>query len=172
MKKNMVLFALLLTMLMACSQPENTLQPNEERETQPIHYETEEEQKERKGVRDQTIGEQGGYIQSEQPHLKYVDRDQDYTDPYKNEEALLLTEELNKLDYLATVEVSSAEDRIVIGVMLQANDSHKPISDEAFAEQIEAEVKKILPDTDKDIIVFSQESEWGELKNLDGRIQD
>jgi len=158
-------------MLTACSQPQNPLRPSEDTDTKPMHYVTDEKNKKREDARDQPTREQENASQNERPELKYVDYDWEYTDPYKNEEALVLTEELNKLDDVATVEVSSAKDRIVIGVMLNAEDSHKPISDEEFAEQIKAEVKRILPETDKEIIVFSQESEWGELKNLDGRIQ-
>lgn len=169
MRKN-VIFLFIILFFTACSAPNNALDRGEQPNTQPIHYETEAERKERESVRDQTIGEQGGYTQSKQPHLKQIDEDKDYTNPYTDEDSLLLTEELNKLDYLAAVEVASSEDTIIIGVMLKDVDSHKQISDEKFSERIKNEVRKVLPETDKEIIVFTQEAEWGEWKNLDSRI--
>lgn len=172
MKKLVTILSMTLFLLAGCSDPDNALEDAQNTpDTQPIHYETEAERKERQGVRDKTIGEQGGYIQSKRPDLKQIDRSKEYTDSYTNDEALLLMQELNKLDYLAAVEVASSDDKIMIGVMLNENDNHKQISDEQFADRIKHEVKKIIPDTKKEIIVFTEESEWGEWKNLDSRFQ-
>src|SRR5699024_6990375 len=87
MKKNMVLFLIILSMLTACSQPQNPLRPNEDTDTKPMHYVTDEKNKEREDTRDQPTREQENASQNERPELKYVDYDWEYTDPYKNEEA-------------------------------------------------------------------------------------
>lgn len=171
MIKKLAPLLLLIFLMTACSDNDrNALDRDEQPGTQPIHYETDKEQKEREGIREQTIGEKGGYSQNDQDRMKNVNDERNYSDPFTNEESKRITEELNKHNNIAQVQVASTDNRIIVGVMLRENDSHKRISDEQFADEIESKIRDILPDENRDIIVYTGDAQWGRLKNLDARI--
>lgn len=134
--------------------------------TQPIHYETNQEKKERLHVRDQTIGEKGGYPQTHQDKANDANNKNGYTDVFTNEEAQMIAETLQNKREIVQAQVASTDDRIIVGVILQAHAKQKD-----SAQQIKKEVKKLVPNTDKQIIVYTDDIHWDRMKNLDARLK-
>src|SRR5690625_1979386 len=133
--------------------------------TQPIHYETEREQKDRLNVREQTIGERGGYPQSKQENINDQDYEGGYSDIYTTDRTEEIAEYLQKKQEIVQAQVAETDDRIVIAVMLP----ERTRCDVDAGRLIEEEVRNILPGTNKQIIVYTDDVYWDRMKNLDGR---
>ncbi|MEC5422057.1 YhcN/YlaJ family sporulation lipoprotein [Virgibacillus sp. C22-A2] len=157
---------LLILFVVGCTNADdNTQTNNEDIRTQPIHYETESEQKARKGLRDKTIGEQGGYPQSDQEGVNASDYSGGYSDVFTNEESEFLANELQAHRDIIQAQVASTEDRIIVAVMLREHSNHD------VAETIETEVREVIPETDKQIIIYTDDIYWDRMKNLDARLE-
>lgn len=155
---------LLLIFIVACngneSEQETTNQSTNNRSIQPIHYD--EKNSDRYDAKEPSIGEQGGYEQSEQNDVNKSDFNA-YTDPFTNEESIRISEELQKQKDIIQAQVASTDDRIVVAVMLREHDNHD------ITQQIEENIKKIVPNTGKQIIVYTDDVHWDRMKNLGSR---
>ncbi|WP_170875264.1 YhcN/YlaJ family sporulation lipoprotein [Virgibacillus pantothenticus] len=162
----MMLMALIS--LIGCAdgqQGENHANPNTDNQTQPIHYETEKERNERLNIREQSIGEKGGYPQSKQENINESNFNSGYSDPFTNEEAIMITEALQKKRQIVQAQVASTNDRILIGVILSTHVSGD------IGNEIKKEVKKLLPDSNKEIIIYTDDTHWEKMRNLDARLE-
>lgn len=130
----------------------------------PIKYETKMERAERSNMEPKSIGDVGGYAQSEQRKVNHLDSESGYTDPYTNEETEHIANELRKHKQIIQAQVASTEKEIVVGVML-TDDGEKKVTN----EMVKAWVKEIVPDTNKEIIIFTDDAEWHHLKNTHSR---
>ncbi|AIF45384.1 YhcN/YlaJ family sporulation lipoprotein [Virgibacillus sp. SK37] len=140
---------------------ENKANPN----TQPMHYETDQEQKERLNYDEPSIGEQGGYPQSEQQQVNDADYKSGYSDAFTNEEAMLLSQELQNKKDIIQAQVAVTDKRIIVGVMQREHTDHLAVN------KIESTIREILPNTKKEIIVYTDDIHWDRMKNLDARLK-
>ncbi|UJL44955.1 YhcN/YlaJ family sporulation lipoprotein [Virgibacillus sp. NKC19-16] len=162
-----ILFPLLaLTMLLvACTNTDtndDTQNSNENSTSQPIHYETEEEQKNRLNTRDQTIGEQGGYPQSDQDGVNSSNYSGGYSDEYTNEETEKLSRQLKDRKDIVQAQVASTDDRVIAAVILK-----EKYIDHDIKGSIESEVSEAMPD--KEVIVYTDEAYFDQMKDMDAR---
>jgi len=161
-KLMMIPFSLLLIFITGCADTaEEETRMDRESPTQPIHYETEREQKERLNARDQTIGERGGYPQSKLENVNDADFEGGYTDEYTTERTEEIADYLKRKQDIIQAQVAETDDRIVVAVMLpEFADRHPDVSG-----SIEEEVRNILPGTNKEIVVYTDSVYWERRKN-------
>jgi ABC-type Fe3+-citrate transport system substrate-binding protein len=158
--------SLLLLFMAACADTgEGESEMNEESPTQPIHYETEHEQKDRLNVRDQTIGERSGYPQSTQENVNDANFEGGYTDEYTNNRTEEIAEYLQQKQNIIQAQVAETDERIVVAVMLQERTNQNV----DVSGSIEEEVRNILPGTNKQIVVYTDDNYWDRMKNIDAR---
>lgn len=155
-----IMILLLVISCVACSpqnsnQKENVVKNN----TQSIHFETKEQQKERLGAREKSIGEQGGYPQSHRNYNKGPDTGL-YTDIFTNDESARLEEHLRTFKEVKQAQVASTEERIVIGILL----SNRFQEDPNIATDIKRSVEEIVPN--KTIIVYTDHIHWDRMREL------
>ncbi|MFD2628668.1 YhcN/YlaJ family sporulation lipoprotein [Oceanobacillus kapialis] len=164
MKTSIVIgFSLLL--LAGCNTAQNEQgqgsdQQNKEN-TEYVHYETDQERVDRN--QEPSIGERGGYPQSHQEGANDADFEKGYSDAYTNEEALWLSEELENRKDIVTAQVASTEDKILVGLI------QREYAGENVPDQVKEEIKRLLPDTKKEIIVFTDNAYWEYMKNRDAK---
>ncbi|WP_010651031.1 YhcN/YlaJ family sporulation lipoprotein [Oceanobacillus massiliensis] len=162
---NKLLLSLMLILLLAagCTNGERTQQTsdiNDGGSIQPIHFDRKDRDIYNKD--ESSIGEQGGYPQSEQKMANDADFS-NYTDAYTNEESIRISEELQQRKDIIQAQVASTDDRIIVAVMLQERFNLE-------VPDVEEYVREIVPDTDKEIIVYTDEIHWDRMKNLDARL--
>jgi hypothetical protein len=148
--------------LVACGNEteEGTKKLNNDNNTvQPINYETEEEEKERTGNQDRSIGELGGYPQSEQEYVNEGDRNLSAKneDRYTNERTMQISDYLSERKEIVQAQVSETEDRIIVAV--QTGNKYYP----DLKQTIEEEVKQIV--SDKEIVVYTESIWWDRMRN-------
>jgi hypothetical protein len=167
-KRLLVPCSLLLFFITACTNAgdeETGMDTNDNDAPEPIHYETEREQKDRLNVREQSIGERGGYPQTEQENISDADFEGGYTDMYTNDRTEELADYLKRKQEIVQAQVAETDDRIVISVLLPEDPQH----DVDISSSIEEEVRNILPGIDKQIVVYTDDVYWDRMKNLDAR---
>ncbi|WP_373892921.1 YhcN/YlaJ family sporulation lipoprotein [Virgibacillus natechei] len=160
-----ILFPLLVVamLLVACTNTgTDDTQDSNENSTQPIHYETEGEQKDRLNTRDQTIGEQGGYPQSDQDGANASDYRGGYSDEFTNEESEKLSRQLKDRKDIVQAQVTSTDDRVIVAVILK-----EKFTDHDIKDSIESEVRGAIPD--KEVVVYTDEAYWEQMKDMDAR---
>ncbi|WP_156291184.1 YhcN/YlaJ family sporulation lipoprotein [Oceanobacillus salinisoli] len=165
--KSTFIFAVLSIVMIGCTNADNHTQNNStNNQTQPIHYDTRQEHNQRIGIENQSIGEQGGYPQTQQPGVNAGDNENGYTDPFTNEETEMISSELKKERDIVQAQVASTDDRIIVAVMLREhfNQDVAPV-----VRDIEGRVRQIVPNTDKEIVVYTDDIQWDRLKNLHAR---
>ncbi|GAB3050321.1 YhcN/YlaJ family sporulation lipoprotein [Virgibacillus ainsalahensis] len=162
MKSKMTLFLFSLLVITGCANTDETQNNNEDVDTQPMHYETEDEKKERMGTRDRTTGEQEGNP-NDIDKANSADFEGGYSDPYTTEETEAISRKLKEHEDIIQAQVASTDERIMIGLRLKEH------TDPNIPNNIQEEVKEIIPNTDKQIIVFSDEIYWDRMKNLKTR---
>ncbi|WP_087971793.1 YhcN/YlaJ family sporulation lipoprotein [Oceanobacillus rekensis] len=163
MLKNLMLFIFMIFVMAACNggEQETSEQPNGGA-VQPMHFD--EKTRDIYDRQGPSIGEQGGYPQSKQRGVNSSDFSE-YSDAFTNEESIRIMEELVKQKDIIQAQVASTDDRIIVAVMLREN------LDREIADDIEAEVKEIVPASDKEVIVYTDDVQWDRMKNFDSRIQ-
>ncbi|MFD1850161.1 YhcN/YlaJ family sporulation lipoprotein [Oceanobacillus bengalensis] len=152
----------LIFILTACGN-DNAESETKQYNTQPINYDTPLEQDGSLDRQEESIGEKGGYPQSEQRGVNASDYEGDYTDPFTNDETIFITEELRKDKDIIQAQVASTDDRIIVAVML------REYYNEADTEEIKEKIRRIVPDIDKEIIVYTDDIHWNRMKDYDAR---
>lgn len=154
---------IMMLFTIGCTNNNDNAEEDRNARMQHINYETPKEQKQRLGNREPSIGEQGGYIQSEQRGLNAGDRTGDYTDMYTNEDSVRIADHLNEWKEIKQAQVAFTDKRVVVGVLLNDHSDHH------LTDRIREEVAKFVPD--REIVVYTDEAYWEKMKNLDSRIQ-
>lgn len=133
---------------------------------QPINYETPEEQTKR-STKDKTIGELGGYPQSDQEYVNEGDKNinSKNEDRYTNEKTMLISEYLAERKEIVQAQVSETDDRIIVAVITPDNEYFPKLND-----VIEKEVKRVVPD--KQVVVYTQAIWWDRMRNLNSSPND
>lgn len=153
----------ILLLTVACSDVnEDAQNTREQPNTQPINYETDREQKDRLNIRDKTIGEKGGYPQSEQDGVNASDSHRGFSDAFTNEESELISKQLKEKKEIVQAQVASTDERIIVGVILSEK------SDPEIKKIIQEEVERIVPD--KQVTIYTDEVHWDHMKDLDARM--
>jgi hypothetical protein len=130
--------------------------------TESIHYETNQEQANRLGTNDESTGEKGGRIQSDQSGTNASNgHSGNYQDIFTNEETDKIYSRLIKLKEIKQAQVATTDDRIVVAVMLNRH-AGKNIGD-----KIENETRKVVPN--KEVYVYTDDVHWNDVKNLRAR---
>lgn len=138
-----------------------------DRNTQPIHFESNNDQ-------NRSIGERGGYPQSEQLNVNRGN-EINYTDIYANDKTEKLRKQLVKTKDIVQAQVAETDDEIIVAVILsQAYQKDIASQDEVedTLDRIENKVKEILPNTNKEIIVYTDTMHWHRMKNIDARTKN
>ncbi|GGA69285.1 YhcN/YlaJ family sporulation lipoprotein [Ornithinibacillus halotolerans] len=127
---------------------------------QPINYETKEEQKTRLGQNEQSIGELGGYPQSEQERVNEGDKNfgAKNEDRYTNERTYYIAEKLSERKEVVQAQVAETDKRVIVAVMT----GNKYYPD--LPKSIREEVKEMIPD--KEIVVYTDAAWWDRMRNL------
>ena len=134
---------------------DNTAKEEDIIQQQPIRYEVPRKEVQEKGYPD------ARELQKE----KLADNDfQDYTDPYTNEETQKVAEELMKNRDIILAEVRSFEEQIFVAVILRENNYGRN-HDMGVITDIEEDVRRIIQDDDKQIIVLTDHIQWNRMKN-------
>ncbi|MUK86989.1 hypothetical protein GMD78_01050 [Ornithinibacillus sp. L9] len=164
MKKYILLGMSVFVITGCATQEEGRHANNSENNLQPIHYETPEQQREREG-QPRSIGERGGYPQSELEGLNAGDTDDRNRDRYTNEKTMEISQYLSELRYIKQAQVSETNDRIVVAAILNNHSDQTSLGDaDDRAQQIKQEVKKF--GRDKEIVVYTDNIYWNRMRNL------
>ncbi|WP_068674469.1 hypothetical protein [Oceanobacillus sp. Castelsardo] len=167
-RKNFIVFGVLTLMLFGCSDNnalDNSNNDDTNTGTTPVRYESKQEQNDRQGITNESPRVQNTSPLSEKP-----DTGDSFTDPYTNEEAVYIYNELIKREEIMQAQVASTKDRIVVAVMFKKqhfNHDSKPNGND-----IENMVREIVPNTRKDIVVYTDNIEWDKRKNDNARLKD
>lgn len=160
-------FVFLLT---ACGVNEQSKENDmAEKNTQPIHFESNNEGKMNNESR--SIGERGGYPQSEQLRVNRG-YGENYTDIYVNDKTEKLRKRLVQTKDIVQAQVAETDEEIIVAVILSQAYQKDIAAQEEVEEtlnRIENKVKEILPDTKKEIIVYTDTTHWNRMKNIDAR---
>ncbi|GIO27663.1 YhcN/YlaJ family sporulation lipoprotein [Ornithinibacillus bavariensis] len=144
---------------------QGTSDPKEIKQFQSVNYETPREQKNRSD-NDKTIGERGGYPQSEQPGINVGDENTSHTneDRYSNEKTRLISKYLKERKDIVQAQVSETDDRIIVGVITpNPNQNENP----NLHKEIEKDVRRVEPN--KDIVVYVDKIYWNQMRNMNSR---
>ncbi|TXL68082.1 hypothetical protein FHP05_03430 [Cerasibacillus terrae] len=160
-----ILIVVLCFGCIACSPDKDPKVNNETNHSQPMHYETKNEEKNRHGVREKSIGEQGGYPQSKQQEQNRGKEEGPYTDLFTNDESIKIEEHLKGMKEIKQAQVASSDERVVVGVIL----SNRFEAQSDIAEQIKTSVKEMAPD--KTVVVYTDDIHWDRMRNLQSRIK-
>ncbi|MFD1038604.1 YhcN/YlaJ family sporulation lipoprotein [Virgibacillus byunsanensis] len=163
-KKSITLLALLLVFTIGCTPDtdENTQDNTENMNTQPMQYETEKERRQRLNIEDKSIGELGGYPQTQQNGLNESDDETTrFSDEYTNEDSTEISRHLKSRKDIKQAQVAITDDRVIVAVMLD-----EYVGDD-ITKTIERDVRKIV--SDKEIIIYTDDIYWDHRRNDDAR---
>ncbi|MFZ3576420.1 YhcN/YlaJ family sporulation lipoprotein [Virgibacillus sp. DJP39] len=165
MKLNYVCLLFIVIVMTACSDGENSAADNNNNEpqSQPLNYENETEKNRRLGLRDQTIGEKGGYSQSDQKLINRGDVGANNKDIYTNEKSQEIVKYLMDRHGIKVAQVAITDEKIIVAVMFDDRTG----TNDAIADVIEKEVRKF--DASKQIVVYTDQSNWEQVKDLKAR---
>jgi Sporulation lipoprotein YhcN/YlaJ (Spore_YhcN_YlaJ) len=130
---------------------------------QSVNYETPKEQKDRT-KEDKTIGERGGYPQSEQRGVGAGDENTSHKneDQFSNENTRLISKYLAERKDIVQAQVSETDNRIIVAVITPDPNQNGDNSD--LVKSIDKEVRRVVPD--KDIVVYVDKIHWNRMRNL------
>ncbi|MBS3679463.1 YhcN/YlaJ family sporulation lipoprotein [Ornithinibacillus massiliensis] len=161
MRRKLLLAFVGLILMAACgNETEEGMNDTTNNSIQPINYETPQEQKERINNQEKTIGELGGYPQSEQEYVNEGDKNlaAENEDRFTSERTLQISEYLSERKEIVQAQVAETDDRIIVAIM--TGNKYYP----NLADNIEEEVKQIV--SDKEIVVYSESTWWDRRRNL------
>ncbi|MFC3039277.1 YhcN/YlaJ family sporulation lipoprotein [Virgibacillus xinjiangensis] len=133
-------------------------------ESQPIRYDAQGENSQ-KMENEESIGKEGpkGYPQQYQDRANSSEYENGYSDPYTDEETKRIAEKLKELEGIVGAQVETTDDRLFIALQLKEHtDPDKP-------GQIEEQVRSMVPETGKQVIIFTDRAHWDRMKSLDSR---
>ncbi|SET82745.1 Sporulation lipoprotein YhcN/YlaJ (Spore_YhcN_YlaJ) [Oceanobacillus limi] len=164
MKKFIIYTASALVLAGCGTQEEGRHANNQQNNLQPIHYETPDQQGDRLGE-DRSIGQRGGYPQSELEGLNAGETNDRTQDRYTNDQTTEISEHLSQLNFVKQAQVTSTDDRIVVAVMLNNHTEQTSLDGtDAEVEQIKHEVRRFVQD--KTVVVYTDNIYWNRMRNI------
>lgn len=152
----------LLFVLIGCAEYKTEDEGNQENlNSQPIKYETEQEQDERLGKENNYSGQNNGYPQNEQEELNEGDENAQ-SDKFTNEMSQSISNHLKKRNDVRQAQVAVSDERVVVGVML--SDRAPP----DMRERVEQEVQQMV--STKDVYVYTDDIYWDRMRNKDSQL--
>ncbi|MTW84189.1 hypothetical protein F3157_00700 [Virgibacillus dakarensis] len=152
-------------MLVGCSNANTNNDENAQNNasnTESIHYETDNEHADRLGERDKSIGERGGYPQSDQSGTNASNGQQgNFTDNFVNEESDKIYQRLINYREIKQAQIAITDDKVIVALML--ND----YNDQNVRDLVVKEVKKVEPN--KEIVIYTDDIHWNRVKNMNSR---
>lgn len=166
-RKKFIVFGVLTLTLFGCSDSNVLDNANEGTNTDatPVRYESKQEQNERRDIQHESP-----QVQNISPLSEQTDEGDNFTDPYTNDEAVYIYNELMKREEIMQAQVASTEDRITVAVMFKKQ--HYNHESKPNGNDIENIVRDIVPNTNKDIVVYTDNIEWDKRKNDNARWKD
>ncbi|MFC4558937.1 YhcN/YlaJ family sporulation lipoprotein [Virgibacillus kekensis] len=125
---------------------------------QPINYEDNQEEQERLGIKEESLGERGGYPQTNMNEMNTGDEDAQ-SDIYTNEVSVSIANHLKQRREIVQAQVGILDDRIVVGVMLDENVAAN------MKDIVKREVESMMPN--KEVVVFTEDIYWDHMSNHD-----
>lgn len=156
-----------LLILFGCSNPtdtgENAGQDNHP-DTQPMHYETDKEKRDRQNERPETIGDRGGYPQSDQRDTNASDNQQENsTDPYVDEATDKIYDKISQFKEIKQAQVTATDEKVIVALMLNDYD------EETVRNKIVKEVQKVEPN--KEVVIYTDDIHWNRVRNSRSRLK-
>lgn len=128
----------------------------------PISFETQQGKKNQgKGIREHSLEEQPGYPQHDQDNVNHGEANRNNADIFTTQEAEEISRHLTKRRDITQAQVATTEDRVIIGLILKKQQT----GNQQLIDNIEKEVQQFAPD--KEIIVYTDDTHWNKMKNLD-----
>ncbi len=160
--KRLTIISAIIFALVGCGTEEEGAQDNPENmNSQPINYETKEEQKERTGTKEQNIGEQGGYPQSEQTEMNDGDANAQ-SDKYTNQTSISIAKKLKERKEVIQAQVAVSNNKVIVGVIIS------PSSPPNMREILKQEVHEMIPN--REVEVYTDDIYWDRMRNKDSRL--
>ncbi|MCP3030439.1 YhcN/YlaJ family sporulation lipoprotein [Halobacillus sp. A1] len=155
---------LLAAVLSACKDdiPEKTNESQSDELYQPIEYT--DEDKKPKGTQIPT-GEDQFFKRSTQEEMretKYSETTRSHDNAFNNEEAMLITQEVNELKEVTLSQAFTNGEKAYVAVMVNPHD----YKDEKIAEKV---LEKAEAVTDLPVVVYTNVSQWDRRKDEDAR---
>ncbi|QKY69569.1 YhcN/YlaJ family sporulation lipoprotein [Lentibacillus sp. CBA3610] len=126
--------------------------------SQPIKYETQEEQDERLGTESD---EQKTYPDNKYKDINEGDSGKN-TDKFTNEMSLSISNHLKQRHDVRQAQVAVTDEKVVVGVML--TDQAPP----DMRDLVEEEVQQLVPN--KDVYVYTDDIYWDRMRNKDAEL--
>ncbi|MEN2765869.1 YhcN/YlaJ family sporulation lipoprotein [Ornithinibacillus xuwenensis] len=165
MRGNIICLLTLVFILVGCGaeNEEGMNGSDNQNQIDPINYETPQEQRDRVGEREKSIGELGGYPQSEQKFINEGDKNisAKNEDRYTNERTLLISEYLAERKEIVQAQVVETKDRIIVAIQTE-NHEYPNLN-----KIVEEEVRQIEPS--KQIVVYTDDNYWERMRNLNSK---
>lgn len=149
--------------LSGCSAQKDTSESGQSAKNELVRYESPGQYQDQNQKLQEEAGEHTGRYQSKQDRLNQGQDTNDYTDAFTNEEAVKAMQHLASFKEIKQAQVATADDRVVVSVMLNKHDDHD------ISGWIENEVKTFFPD--KTIVVYTDDYHWRHIKNLRSKLQ-
>lgn len=157
-------FLLAVLVVGGCSTEGNNEASQNNDQPQTINYETQGEKNERLGLGDQSIGEKGGYPQTDQDDYNRGDNTiGKNTDLFTNEQSKKIADRIMQRQDIKAAQVAITDDKVVIGVMLNDHSDHD------ITRAIKQDVRKI--EKNKTIVVYTDDNNWDRMSNLKAKLK-
>ncbi|SFA69089.1 Sporulation lipoprotein YhcN/YlaJ (Spore_YhcN_YlaJ) [Lentibacillus halodurans] len=157
-----MIIPIFLFALVGCAEYKTGEQNTEDNmNSQPINYETEEEENERHGAENNNTNGQEGYRGNAQEKLNEGDENAQ-NDLFTNEMSQSISSHLKQHNDVRQAQVAVSEERVVVGVMLSDN------APPDMRELVEQEVQEMV--TSKEVYVYTDDIYWDRMRNKDARL--
>ncbi|SDQ46656.1 Sporulation lipoprotein YhcN/YlaJ (Spore_YhcN_YlaJ) [Virgibacillus subterraneus] len=159
--KILTIISVIIFALVGCGTEEGKQDNTENMNSQPINYETKEEQKERTGNKEPNLGEKGGYPQSEQTEMNDGDAS-GQSDLYTNQTSILISKKLKERREVIQAQVAVTDDKAIVGVIIS------PSSPPNMRKILKQEVHEMVPN--REVEVYTDDIYWDRMRNKDAKL--
>lgn len=155
-------FSILCFALVGCADDNNNNAHGDQDgvNSQPINYETQQEQEERLGNEGENKN-QDKYPKSDQKELNRGDRS-GQSDLYTNEMTMSISDKLKKRKHIQQAQVTMTKDKLVVAVIIS---EYAPSN---IGDKVEEEVREMAPN--KEVVVYTDDPHWDRMRNKDAQL--
>ncbi|MFQ3542646.1 YhcN/YlaJ family sporulation lipoprotein [Halobacillus rhizosphaerae] len=166
MWKITVMLMIMCLPLIACNakEPKETGENQGESLYQPLEYSGEKEETKKSRI---PIGEDSYFKRSAEEEFnkaQYGKTNQAHNNDFYNEESIAITKAVNKFDEVTMTQAFETDDQVYVAVMLNPSDYR----DRTIANKIR---KKVEGMTDKPVTLYTNTSNWDQMKDLNSRLK-